>query len=183
MDAFKRKAATVPWWVLLLLISAAIAFSRLLQIVGTPLTTDAAPRGIISFEFAGTPERAEAILASWDERAQLHAALSLGLDYLFLLVYSTAIALSCFRAAAWWKPRRPGLATIGAWLGWGQWLAALLDAVENYALIQLLLGHRAAIWPRLAWACAAVKFAFVLAGIAYALLSGLYYLGRGRSQG
>ncbi len=34
------------------------------------------------------------ILSSWDVGARLHAAFSLGLDYLFMLVYSCTLALS-----------------------------------------------------------------------------------------
>jgi hypothetical protein len=58
-----------------------------LNVVGIPLTTKAAPYGIISYELAGKVPRAAQILSSWDYDAQIHAAFSLGLDYVFLLAY------------------------------------------------------------------------------------------------
>ena len=161
-----------------LLIISALALSAILQIIGAPLQTAAAPAGIISFEFAGTLENAQQMLASWDPDQQVRAGLSLGLDYLFLLLYSTAIAFASFRVAATLRDGRPLLATAGVWLGWAQWLAAALDAVENVALISLLLGSQGALWPPLAWGCAAVKFAIVAAGLLYALLGAGLYLPR-----
>lgn len=156
--------------VLWLFVVAAVALSAVMQVVGGPLQTAAAPAGIVSFEFAGTLERAQQMLASWGQEQQVRAGLSLGLDYLFLLLYSTAIALASFRVAAGWRPHRPLLATAGVWIGWGQWLAAALDAVENVALIALLLGSQSATWAPLAWGCAAAKFAIVGAGLLYVLL-------------
>jgi hypothetical protein len=40
------------------------------------------------------------MVASWDQSAQLHAAFSLGLDYLYLPLYAVTIALACVWAAA-----------------------------------------------------------------------------------
>ncbi len=68
-----------------------------LNLVGAPLTTEAAPAGIISYEFAGNVTRAEIILASWDAEARLHAAFVQGLDYLFIPLYAGAIAILDFR--------------------------------------------------------------------------------------
>jgi len=166
-----------------LFIIAAIVLSAILQVVGRPLQTAAAPAGIISFEFAGTLENAQHMLASWDQNQQVRAGLSLGLDYLFLLLYSTAIALATFRVARAWRSRQPLLATAGVWLGWGQWLAAALDAVENVALIFLLLGSQGRVWAPLAWGCAAVKFAIVGVGLLYVLLGAGAYVARKLSSG
>jgi hypothetical protein len=44
------------------------------NIIGQRLTTPSAPYGIISFELAFTPERAEEIINSWSPEAQLRAA-------------------------------------------------------------------------------------------------------------
>lgn len=38
----------------------------------------------------------------------------------------------------------------GALLAWGQIVAALLDALENYALIQILLGTEQGLWAQVA---------------------------------
>lgn len=158
----------------LLFILLALMVGGALQVVGAPLATPAAPSGIVSFEFAGDQATASAILASWGREAQLHAALSLGLDYLFLLAYAAAIWGACLWLAARIAPQRPLLASVGRWLGWAQWLAAALDAVENYALIRILLGADGALWPTLAWWCAAIKFSLVAAGLLFALFGALY---------
>jgi hypothetical protein len=144
-----------------------------LQVVGTPLQTDAAPSGIVSFELAGDLPTAQAILAAWDQTAQIHAALSLGADYLFMLAYAAAIGLACVRVGQSLAPHGPALATLGAVLAWLQWGAAALDALENYALIRLLLGSTRQIWPLMAKWCAIPKFALVAAGLLYAILGAL----------
>ncbi len=144
-----------------------------LQIVGAPLQTEAAPSGIISFELAGDLPAAQAILASWNAQAKIQAGLSLGADYLFMLVYATAIGLGCVLVARLFASRSPTLAFVGGFLAWAQWGAAALDALENYALIRLLLGSVQAYWPAMAKWCAIPKFALVAAGLLYAVLGAL----------
>ncbi len=153
-----------------LAIGLALGLTAVLQHIGAPLPTDAAPAGILSFEFAGSVPKAQAMIASWNARAQVHAGLSLGLDFLYPLVYAAAISLACLAAA----PHLPGVGpALAQGLSRAIWLAAALDYVENIALIQLLLGSTQAIWPPLAWICAAIKFAIVLAGISLALWGGI----------
>jgi hypothetical protein len=131
-----------------------------------PLKTDAARQGIISYEFARTQARAAEILASWTAAARLRAAFGLGLDYLFMVSYATAIGLGCVVVAAAW---RGWPARLGRRLAWAVVLAALLDAVENVALWQQLLHGAAGCWALLAWFCASIKFALVTAGLLYIL--------------
>lgn len=138
-----------------------------LNLLDRPLKTDAAPQGIVSFELAGSLPAATAMMASWGTRAKLFAAISLGLDYLFLVVYAAAIGLGCVLAANGLANRRVPIAALGMALAWGQALAALLDAVENYALIQVLLGTASRGWPFVARFCAIPKFALVAAGLVY----------------
>ena len=108
------------FWILL---PATIVLIVIMNGIGAPLITPAAPYGIISFEFAGTLENAQAILQSWDADAQLHAAFSLGLDYLFMLAYSTAIGLACILAGSVLHSKGLPLAGMAAWLAWAMWLA------------------------------------------------------------
>lgn len=126
------------------------------------------PYGIVSLELAGTVARAEAIVASWDEAARIHAAFGIGLDYLFMLTYSTAMALACLWAAERWKATQPALARLGQLLAWGQGLAALLDGIENVALLRLLY-EVSPPWPQLAAACATLKFTLIGIGLGYTL--------------
>jgi hypothetical protein len=119
---------------------------------------------IVQFELAGTLAKAERILDDWGEVGRMHAALIQGLDYLFLTVYPLAIGLGCVLVAEQWGAP---FAALGMALAWAQFGAAALDAVENYALIRLLLGDRRPRWPPLARWCALPKFVIVAAGIVY----------------
>lgn len=141
-----------------------------LRRIDVPLRTTAAPQGILSFELAGTLAKANAMIVSWQPGGLFHAGLSLGFDYLFMPLYATSIALCCVLLS-----QRGGLvlARCGALLAWAQLAAAALDAVENYALIQLLLGAQTEMWPWLAHICANLKFTFVALGLLFVLGLGL----------
>lgn len=138
--------------------------------IGAPLKNEAAPDGILSFEFAGTVEAATRILTAWGPEGRVHAGLSLGLDYLFLVLYPLSIGLACLLVAEGLKRRWAGLAKAGRVLAWAQPVAGLLDAIENFALIKLLLGSTAPLWPTLAWWTALPKFLIVAAGLLYVLV-------------
>ncbi len=165
----KRK---VQMW---LAIIGALGLTAVFQIIGAPLVTSAAPAGILSYEFAGTLAKAQAILASWDARAQLYAAFSLGLDFLYPPVYAAAIGLALATAVAHLPHPLPKPAH---WLAKGIWLTIALDYAENIALTQLLFGATNSFWPQLAWVCASLKFAIVLPALALALLGGAFALKR-----
>lgn len=151
-----------------------IAVMAMLNGVDGPLKTEAAPQGIVSFELAGDVPTTRAILDSWDLQARVHAGFSLGLDYLFMALYSTTIACACAWISGGLRDSRRSLALAGLFLAWGQWLAALLDGVENGALWVTLLNGAASPWPQLALWCAAIKFLLVFLGLAYALLGGAW---------
>jgi hypothetical protein len=53
---------------------------------------------------------------------------------------------------------------------------ALLDSVENYALIQALLGTEQSIWPAIARICAIPKLLIVGLGLLYVLLGVMTWL-------
>ena len=111
--------------------------------------------------------RAQQILSSWDADAKVRGALSLGIDYLFLISYALFIASGCAYIAGRLMMRRWFLAKLGFFLGWAQFAAALLDAIENAALIQLLLGSQQEPYTWIAWGCAGIKFTLVGSGLAY----------------
>ena len=145
----------------------ALALMAALQMLGAPLQTQPAPMGIVSFEFAGTLPRAQEILDSWGTTGQTYAGLNLGLDFLFLVSYGAAIGLGCVLVAQCVPERLGWLRSLGVVLAWALIAAALLDAVENYALIQVLLGAQSGTWPALARWCAAPKFLIVGTGLLY----------------
>ncbi|HRQ39812.1 MAG TPA: hypothetical protein PLD25_18045 [Chloroflexota bacterium] len=153
----------------------ALGMTLFFNLTGGPLQTAVAPAGILSFEFAGNVMRSQAMIASWGEHGRLVAAFGLGLDFLYPLVYASAISLACVWAAERVQPKSPAAAKWGIWLAWGVWLAALLDYVENVALVLLLFGSTAVLLPPLAFICAAIKFGLILAGIFYVLIAWLLF--------
>ena len=172
-----QKRAFVAWTVLTLVVMAS------LQVLGGPLKTEAAPMGIVSFELAGEISRAQSMIESWGQQGQVYAGLNLGLDYLFMVAYASAIGLGCVLVSRRWWKQAPFVAWLGVGLSWGLWLAALLDAVENYALIRLLLGSVEELWPTLARWCALPKFLLVGAGLVYIILGAVLVIIWGRRGG
>ena len=142
-----------------------------LQVLDGHLKTEAAPAGIVSFEFAENVTNAKHILASWEPQGTIYAGMSLGLDFLFLFSYAGAIGLGCVLAARGLSQRSITIFLLGAPLAWGQLCAALLDAVENISLIQVLLGVESSFWPALALWCAIPKFIIVAMGLLYIAVS------------
>jgi len=149
-----------------------------LGVIDQPLRAAALENGIVSLELAGSLERVQAAINGWDARVRFFAGLSLGLDYLYLVVYSTTIALACLWAAGIFRARGWALAAAGVPLAWGQWFAALCDAVENFALIVLLAGYVREPWPLVAFWAAVPKFALTVAGILYAITAAIVRLRR-----
>jgi len=66
-----------------------------------------------------------------------------------------------------WTARRIAPRT-GLALAWAVLLAAPLDAVENAALVWMLVQGPGDAAAAVAWACALPKFALVFAGLGYA---------------
>jgi hypothetical protein len=141
-----------------------------MQVLGAPLNTEAAPAGIVTFEFARTLTAAQVIMDSWGGEGQVYAGLNLGLDYLFMAAYGLAIGLGCVLVARGLAERVKFLTPVGVVLAWGSLLAALLDALENYALIRVLLGSTNELWPVVAYWCAVPKFIIVAIGLLYIIL-------------
>ena len=140
----------------------------LMALTGGRLNSRRTPGGIVDLELAGTEGRAGAVLAAWDPDAQRRARFAVRLDFLFLLVYSTAIGMACMEAADRLR-HQPRPARAGSALAWLQWGAALLDAVENAAMLQILGGRVRQPWPAIARSCALPKFVIVALGLVYAL--------------
>jgi hypothetical protein len=162
-------------FIILFIFTLAVMVS--LNALGRPLNTEVAPLGIVSFELAGELSLAQSMVESWGPTGRVYAGLNLGLDYLFMVAYSSAIALGCVLVARSLSPR------VGVLLAWAQFGAALLDAVENYALIQVLLGSQQALWPAVARWCAIPKFLIVAAGLAYIAVGAiLAVVTKGRSR-
>ena len=165
-EALSPRRRGLYFWPLLVL---TLALSVVMSYIGRPLITSAAPSGIVSFELAGDVSQARQIIASWSDSARLYAAFSLGLDFLYLVTYSTTIGLACVWVADISRVRKWSLAGLGVPLAWGLWLAALFDAIENVGLAVILLSTIGEPWPLVARWCAIIKFSLIIIGLIYAL--------------
>ena len=168
------KTARKRLMVITLVMSALLLI--VMRILDAPLRTDAAPKGIVSFELAGDYAASRHILSSWNPEAKVYAGLSLGLDYLFLIVYALFISSACIWVAETLGGDHLFFFILALLLVWSQFLAAALDAVENLALIQLLLNSTRRWLPGLSRWCAMVKFSIVSAGLIF-IFGGLLAIG------
>ncbi|HEX9839490.1 MAG TPA: hypothetical protein VGA72_09095 [Anaerolineales bacterium] len=168
------------------LLALTLSLFAVFRVLDQPLQTPAAPNGIVSFEFAGNAQTARVITDSWKQMSLLlssvagrpnpdivnvsyvFAAFGLGLDYLFMPIYSFALAFGTLyamgRHAGWFR-------SLGAVAGYGAFAAALFDAAENYALFQILLNKIYSPYPEIAYYCASLKFVLLIFGLLY-ILSG-----------
>lgn len=138
------------------------------------LKNDFVPHGIVSFQFAKSLGNSVEMINSWDTNAKVYAAVSLGIDYLYLLAYGSFLVLSVLLLAA--KLPLGFLKKLAKIVVLMIVLAALLDGVENYGSIRLLTGTHTQSMASLVYYCANVKFALIVIGIIY-LLIGLVVLG------
>ena len=166
-------AQTRAFWALFVVTILVMAS---VQVIDTLLKNDVAPSGIVSFELAGELSLAQKMVEAWGRKGRIAAGLSLGLDYLFLLAYAGSIGMGCVLIARGISKSANYLYSVGIFIAWALLVAALLDMVENYALIRVLLGSNLAIWPKVAKWCAVPKFAIVAAGLAYILIGALISL-------
>ncbi len=127
---------------------------------------------IVDFELAGNSTKSQAIIDAWNPVDRIHAGFSLGIDYLFMPIYSTTIALALIWAAGVLASKR--WRSIGIALAWGIWLAALFDATENFALLKILFDATAIDpWPQIAATCATIKFTLIVIGVIFALVGSI----------
>ena len=97
-------------------------------------------------------------------------SLSLGFDFLFLLVYSSFIALLIFNINnRLWKNK--SFHRFGSFLIALIFIAAFFDVIENIALIKLLLGSLEQVWSSVAYYSAVTKFGIILISIIYLLIN------------
>ena len=145
----------------ILIISAIV-----LRYFNNSLENEITPYGIFSFELAGSLERSLEILNSWSPLAKTFAGLSLGFDFLFLLIYTLFISLLIHKLnERLWK-NKP-FYKIGELLIWSMFITAIFDAVENVALIKLLIGGTQEYWSSVAYAFAIGKFILIFISFLY----------------
>jgi hypothetical protein len=176
IPAAARARALIPLLLLTAIVMAGLA------LLDRDLKTAASPAGIASFELAGNVATADTIIGLWGWPARIEAGFSLGLDFLFIALYSTTLALACLWAGEGMRARGWSLAGLGRWLAWGLGLAAVLDATEDVALLVQLVRSATAPWPQVAWLCATTKFLLGGAGACYAAFGAAFRLIPARSS-
>jgi hypothetical protein len=124
--------------------------------------------GIVSFEIAGSEERATEILAEWGEDGEDAARVSLIVDYPYLVAYSIFLALACASVVAAMRARGADrMADLGAVAGWAALAAGACDAVENLVLLLVLSGGAPGSAPTYALLAATAKFTLLGLTMAY----------------
>lgn len=139
---------------LALLIPSAIA----MRLVDAGLRNNATPNGIVSFEFCAYTDSCQAALKAWGAAGQNLAMLSLGLDYLFMLLYPAFICVCLLLLARQFSARLKQVTVCAAWLALA---AGAADVIENYGLIQLVLNPQEAFYGWLAAVFATIKFSIL----------------------
>lgn len=124
--------------------------------------------GVIQYEFVGSEDRAAEMLAEWGDAGQDEIRLSLWVDYGFMLVYGAFFTLAGLATRDFATERgKRALASVGRWAPWCAAGAVLFDALENANLLLILGGHGGTVSPRMATACASVKFLLIATAIVY----------------
>jgi hypothetical protein len=149
----------------LILLVATLGLTAMFRFIG-PFSPN-----IVDFELAGTVAKASGIINQWNALSKIQAGFNLGIDYLYMPVYSTTIALACVWAAMVLKARV--WRSVGLMLAWALWLAAIFDAIENYALLTMLYGNVADPYPMMARLCATFKFSLILLGLAFSAVAAI----------
>lgn len=129
-----------------------------------------APLGIVSFEIAGSG--AQALLDGWTEAQRRDAMLVQGLDYFFLVVYSTALASAALLIGRRLRATHPRLAALAGPAAWAHTLAGAADAIENTPMTLALrsgVADPTGATVSLAFACG--KGVLLVLGIAYVLVA------------
>lgn len=122
----------IPKALILSLLTTLALFIALL-LINEPLQTHAAPKGIVSLEMAGTLDRANEILGSWNDSAVSWAKTSLWLDFVFAPAYVLTLLLLTRHLSR----DRPGVRerTVSRWVR-GLFIGAgTCDVAENIILL------------------------------------------------
>ncbi len=165
--------------ILVTLILANILVMLGMGMVDGHLRTEATPFGIASFEFIGDAASAERALSAWGEKGRAYAAFSLGLDYLFLVLYSLLAAMLAGTMSRKLERRFPRISKLSVWVAWTFLFTGLFDAMENTALVAVVMGASDDLWPHLGLLFASIKFTLAAVGATYLLVVGcLGFVGR-----
>jgi hypothetical protein len=144
-------------WISVLLMLATLGA---LVAIDLHLRNAVSPQGIVSFELCAYTGSCRAIVEAWGPVGQVWAALSLGVDYLFMFLYPATMFLGLMLVVVHVPERLKMLTCSAALAVWG---AGAADALENYCLAQMLVSPAAGgfAWPAAIFA----TIKFVLLGV------------------
>ena len=154
---------------LLLFLIVAIAISA----IDLGLRNSTTPHGIVSFELCAFTSSCDLALNHWGAKGQALAMLSLGIDYLFLILYPGLLCIGLLLLLA---RLPPGLARVTLWMAWFCLVISVADAIENYALIKIILHESGSAYGLLAGVFAVIKFAFLGVALAWLLFVSARYI-------
>jgi hypothetical protein len=142
-----------------------------------PLSSDE----LVQFEIAKTVDKAEAIIANWKLTGKYeHVVKSTYLAYVFILLYTLAIALGCRFISA--CTGNEIMTRGGRGFAWLIVIATACDIIENIALSHTLHGPVSQWNVTLAYNLARVKFSIVIVCLLF-ILTCLLYWGIGKLSG
>lgn len=132
----------------------------------SPLTSG----DIVSFEIAGTPEKAQGILTEWARLDLTDKFLSsIYWDYPFILLYALSLSLGCLWAAG--LAGYPVFKRVAPWLAGGVWLAGLSDVAENLAMTFSVRQGPQTWSTRMAEMAAYFKFGLLAIGLLFVVVA------------
>lgn len=151
-----------------------ILCSIALSAIDVFIKNEITPLGIVSFEFISSLPNVNAAMQLWGESGQAAVGFSLGLDYLYVLVYS-ALFIYCLRnTSEKLSQHNAAFAKIALVLTIVFPVAACCDAIENFSLLKLLLGSQNELWVFVAYYCAAIKFCIIAISLVCIVTGQLY---------
>ena len=170
VSPFYKLSKTAEKRLTTILLISLLLISVVMRYFDAPLKNPVSSYGIVSFELAKDLSQSEAILTSWDAIAKTAAGMSMGMDFLFLIMYSLFISLLIHTLnERLWKHTK--MYKMGLIFIWGVFLAAFFDIIENIALIQLLMGDLQQHWSTMAYYFAILKFGLVALSVLYILIN------------
>lgn len=134
-----------------------------------PLAKSCTPNSA-ALEWISDPGIARQVATDW-QNAGLADVVTRGIliDFLFIIVYSTYLAIACFGCALL-LPQDYRWRLVGVRLGWAMWLAGLFDVIENIGILLELHAHAFALAPLTA-TFAIAKWTLVAIGVLYIVLT------------
>ena len=156
-----------PWSIFLTFISAIISM------VSTSNLEKITSHAIIAWELAGSGAQSGKLMTAWGPEGLRLAGFCLGIDFLFIAAYVTAISLACLWARDGFEENGWPLAGMGLVLSIAMIVAGVFDSIENYALLQQLLHGADDSWAFTARMLALAKFFIVILSLAFSSLGAI----------